>query len=82
MRTFIRTLINLTILTAITAALAAWLKSGAYQHASRDMRIAVPVAIAVAGFALAWLVLAKVVPARKAPPRPSFTYAAPAKRGR
>lgn len=80
MRTFIRFLVNLAILAGILAGIGAAITSDAYKNASHDTRIAVPVAIAAAGFALAWLVLSKVVPARKAPPRPPLTYAAPVKR--
>lgn len=80
MRTFARFLINLTILAGTLAAIVAAVASDAYQHASHNVRVAVPVIILVASFLLAWFVLGKVVPAKKKTARSSSPYAAPAGR--
>lgn len=80
MRTFTRFLINVALLAGTAAAIAAAVASDAYKHASHDMKTAIPLIIAAAGFILACLVL-KVVPAKKkAAKRPSSPYAAPARR--
>jgi hypothetical protein len=82
MRTIARTLINLAHLVGILAVLGAAITSDAYKQASHDTQVAVPVIIAVAGFVLARVALHFVPAKRKPSPRPSFTYAAPVKRGR
>ena len=82
MRTIARILINLALIVAALAVDYGLVTQKAYLHASRDARIAMLAAPAVAAFVLACIVL-HFVPAKKRPsPRPSFTYAAPAKRGR
>lgn len=81
MRTFARTLVNLVFLVGTAIAIGAATTLKAYQHASHNVRIAVPVVIAVAMFVLACLVLNRMIPAKKPTrPRSSFPYAAPAKR--
>lgn len=80
MRTFTRFLINLVILAGTLAAIAAAVASDAYQHASHNVRVAVPVTILAVSFLLAWIVLGKVVPAKKKTTRPSSPYAAPSGR--
>lgn len=82
MRTIARILINLATLTGTLAAMYWAMTQPSWHRASPHAHDVIIVAIAVAGFVLACLVL-KAVPAKKKPsPRPSFTYAAPVKRGR
>ena len=83
MRAFIRFLVNLAFFAGTLAAIGVAITSQAYQHATRGTQITVLAGIAVAAFVLAWLVLAKVIPAaKKTPARPSFYAASPARRGR
>jgi fumarate reductase subunit D len=81
MRAFARFIVNFVILGATFVALAELPRVKAYQHASHDMKIAVPVAIVVVMFGLACFVLGKVIPAKKkTPQRQSYSYTAPAGR--
>lgn len=82
MRKFARILINLILLAGTLAAMYWAMTRPSWQHASPHAHDVTVIAIVAAGFILACLAL-KAVPAKaKASPRPSFTYAAPAKRGR
>jgi hypothetical protein len=81
MRTLARLVVNLAFLAGTGAVLTELPNVKAYQHASHNARIAVPVIIAAVMFVLAWVVLSKVIPAKKkAPQRPSYPYANPAGR--
>jgi hypothetical protein len=85
MRAFARLLINLAFLAGTAAALGWATTLKAYHQASTNMRIAILVTILVVMFALACIVLAKVIPAKKSSAKPSpgsYAYTAPAKRGR
>jgi uncharacterized membrane protein YidH (DUF202 family) len=82
MRTLARTLINLALLAGTLAAMYWAMTQPSWRHASPRTHDVIIVAIAVAGFVLACLAL-KAVPAKRKPaPRPSFTPAAPVRRGR
>ena len=83
MRALVRTIINLTLLIAVLAFDARLTTLKAYQHASRDGRIAMLVVPVVAAFVMACIVL-YVVPSKaqlekrrkaKQPQRPAYSIA-------
>jgi hypothetical protein len=82
MRTIARFLINLALIVAALAVDSGLITQKAYLHASHDARIAILAAPAAAAFVLACIALHFIPAKKKASPRPSFTYAAPVKRGR
>lgn len=87
MRTIARILINLILLAGTLAAMYWAMTRPSWHHASQPAHDITVIAIVAAGFILACLAL-KVVPSkaqlrkRRQSARPSFTYAAPVKRGR
>lgn len=82
MRTITRFLINTALIVAALAVDSGLVTQKAYQHASHDARIAMLAAPAVVAFVLACVALHLIPAKKKTSPRPSFTYAAPVKRGR
>jgi hypothetical protein len=81
MRTFARITVNLALLIG-TAAVIGWATTlKAYHDASPHMRMGIVIGIAAAAFIVAWIVLSKVIPAKKkTAQRTSYPYAATAKR--
>lgn len=82
MRTITRFLINAALIVAALAADSGLVTQKSYLHASHDARIAMLAAPAAVAFVIACVALHLIPAKRKPSPRPSFTYAAPAKRGR
>jgi hypothetical protein len=86
MRTIARVLINLGLLAGTLTAMYWAMTRPSWQHASPHAHDVTVIVIGAAGLAIACIAL-HLVPSkaklkRKQPTRPSFTYAAPAKRGR
>jgi len=81
MRTLARLVVNLALLIGTVAAIGWVTTLKAYHDASPHMRTGIVIGIAAGAFIVAWIVLSRVIPAKKkTAQRTSYPYAATAKR--